>query len=181
MDKEIQMLFQLLEEGDQEASYKAFILLLEAMEEPVEWSYEVWDQLVEDLSSSDAHKRARAGQFLSYLAISDPDKRMIDDFKKVWKVTHDEKFVPARHTLQASWRIALAGEEQLDLVLTHSEKRFKQAEAEKNSQLIRMDITKNFKQLYDRTKDVEIKQRSLMLIDLEKDQTYKKKYEKVWK
>lgn len=181
MDSETRMLFDLLEESDKETQYKAFVLLLEAMEEKVNWTYEVWDDLVEDLSSIDNHKRARAGQFLSYLAISDPEKRIVKDFSKVWKVTYDERFVTARHTLQASWRIGLAGEEQKELLLNHYKRRFKEAENEKNDTMIRSDITKNLKQLYEVLQDVKIKEMSLKLIDKEQDLKYRKKYEKVWR
>ncbi|WP_349774455.1 hypothetical protein [Mesobacillus maritimus] len=41
--------------------------------EPVNWAYEVWNQLVTELTDKDAHKRSRAAQFLSQLAISDPE------------------------------------------------------------------------------------------------------------
>lgn len=181
MDTETKMLIELLEEGDNEAQYKAFVLLIEMMEEKVEWSYEIWDDLVTRLSSPDPHDRARAGQFLNYLAISDPDNRILQDFDKIWAVTYDEKFVTARHTLQSSWRVGLGGKEQRQMLLEHYGKRFEEAEREKNGTLIRSDITKNLKELYDTTKDVEIKQFSLSLIDLEKELKYKKKYEKIWK
>lgn len=180
MDRETKMLFQLLEEEDKEAQYKAFILLLESMEEEVDWIYEVWDQLVEDLTSKDNHKRSRAGQFLCYLAISDSEKRLLNDFEKIWKVTYDDKFVTARHTLQASWHIGLAGEQQLERLLDSYEERFKEAMIEKNGSLIRSDISKNLKKIYTIKKNIEIKQLSLSLIDLEENVKYKKKYERIW-
>lgn len=181
MDAETNMLFELLDEGDQEAQYKSFVLLLEMMEEEVEWTYEVWNEWLERLSSPDPLDRARAGQFLCYLAISDPEKRILRDFDTIWKVTYDEKFVTARHTLQASWRVGLAGEDQRQMLLKHYGMRFEEAGVEKNGTLLRSDITKNLKQLYDTTKDVEIKQFSLSLIELEENINYKKKYEKIWK
>jgi hypothetical protein len=181
MDEEIRMLFELLEGEDKEARYKAFVLLLEAMEEKVDWAYEIWDSWLEKLTSPDAHQRAIAGQFLCYLSISDPEKRLLSDFDKVWAVTYDEKFVTVRHTIQASWRVGLAGEEMRHVLFEKYGKRFEEAANEKNGTLIRSDITKNLKQLYDVIKDVEIKQFSLSLIDLEEDSRYRQKYEKVWR
>jgi hypothetical protein len=42
----------------------------------VDWTYEVWNELVENLTDKDPHQRAaRAAQFLAALAISDSEKR----------------------------------------------------------------------------------------------------------
>ena len=46
-------------------------------------------------------------QLLSNLAKSDTEKRMSKDFKKLLKITKDEKFVTARHSLKCMWKIAI--------------------------------------------------------------------------
>lgn len=181
MNQDTRMLFEVLEDGDEEAECKAFLLLLEIMEERVDWVYTLWGKLLEDLQSSDYKKRAQAGHFLCYLAISDVENRLLDDFDQLWTLTYDEMFVVSRSVLQVSWRVGLAGEEQRNLLLKSYRKRFKEAVKEQYGALICLDITKNLKRLYDATGEIAIKQTSLELIELEKKWTYKKKYEKVWK
>src|SRR5690625_1664333 len=107
MDEKTSMYFANLESDDRTKQYEAFMNILEITKEEVSWAYEVWDQLVDDLTNSNAHKRSRAAQFLAHLAISDPKNKILDDFSAIWNVTKDEKFVTARHSLQAIWRIGL--------------------------------------------------------------------------
>ncbi|WP_368505360.1 hypothetical protein AB3N04_06860 [Alkalihalophilus sp. As8PL] len=181
MNPTIQRYFTDLESPDKQAQYEAYQHLIEATRHEVDWAYEVWDQLKEDLTNKDAHKRSRAAQFLSHLAISDPETRIIDDFPKVWAVTKDPKFVTARHSLQSIWRIALAGPEQKQLVMTHLVDRFKNCLDEKNYTLIRFDIQQNFRHLYDQMRDEELKQIALELIEIEEEAKYQKKYKSVWR
>ena len=114
MDSVTKSYFEKLEAGDKEVQYEAFNNILAAISEEVDWAYEVWDELKEWLTDPDNHRRSRAAQFLCGLAISDPEKRMLDDFPSIWTVTKDEKFVTARHSLQSIWKVGLAGEEQKD-------------------------------------------------------------------
>jgi len=72
----------------------------------VDWAYEVWDDLIEMLSDKDNHVRAIGAQVLCNLARSDPKGRMLKDFEKLLVVTRDERFVTARHTFQAIWKVA---------------------------------------------------------------------------
>lgn len=69
-----------VESTDKTKQYEAFISIMEVTKKEVDWAYEVWDILIAHLTHSDAHKRARAAQFLSHLAISDSEGRMLDDF-----------------------------------------------------------------------------------------------------
>ncbi len=41
----------------------------------IDWAFEVWSKLLQDLKNRDNHTRSRVAQFLSYFAISDPEKR----------------------------------------------------------------------------------------------------------
>src|SRR6476646_3844334 len=89
---------------------KAYEFLMETTDQPVDWTYEVWDKLVETLRDKDNHRRAIAAQLLGNLAAhSDPEKRILRDFEKLLAVTKDERFVTARHCLQNMWKIGLAG------------------------------------------------------------------------
>lgn len=181
MDSNIQTYFENLNSEDKNLQFEAFNYIITATKEKVDWSYDVWDQLKADLTHAGNHQRSRAAQFLSNLAISDPEKRMIEDFSAIWKVTYDPKFVTARHTLQTIWRVGLAGHEQRAIVIDHLVNRFKSCENEKNCTLIRYDIIQCLKNLYDAMMIEGIKQKALDLIELEEDPKYRKKYKTVWK
>lgn len=181
MDAQVQSYFDDLESPDKNAQFEAFKNLMALTEQEVDWAYEVWDELLTDLNHRNNHKRSRAAQFLSHLAISDPENRMLTDFPSLWEVTRDPKFVTARHTLQSIWRVGLAGDEQQELLINHFADRFRNCTEEKNHTLIRYDIIQGLRNLYDETKKVEIKQISLDLIAKEEDSKYQKKYATVWR
>ena len=181
MDSVTQSYFENLEATDKDAQFEAFKNILAAIKEEVDWAYEVWDQLIEWLTDGDNHRRSRAAQFLSGLAISDPEKRILDDFPALWKVTKDPRFVTARHSLQSIWKVALAGDEQKELVMNHIVDRFKNGADEKHYTLIRFDMIQGLKKLYDEISDESIKQTALELIETEEDSKYRKKYMSVWK
>jgi hypothetical protein len=181
MEEQVQRYFDDLESPGREIQFEAYKNLLSVTKEEVDWAYEVWDKLLQDLNDRDNHTRSRAAQFLSYLAISDPEKRMLNDFPLLWEVTRDSKFVTARHSLQSIWRVGLAGDEQQALLMKHFIERFRTCIEEKNYTLIRYDIIQGLRNLYDETKKVDIKQISLDLIATEEDSKYQKKYATVWR
>jgi hypothetical protein len=106
---------------------------------------------------------------------------MLDDFAVLLNLTKDEKFVTARHCLQALWKVGLVGTDQQQLVVNGLAGRFSDCIAEKNCTLIRYDIIQGLKQLYDAVKDEAIRERALALIATEQDEKYRKKYASVWK
>ncbi|QHA91325.1 hypothetical protein [Bacillus sp. N1-1] len=181
MHPEIKKHFKGLEAEDKTVQYEAFQALLQVTKSEVEWAYEVWDELVEGLSSKNNHTRSRCAQLLSQLAISDPEKRILVDFPKLWAVTKDPKFVTARHSFQSIWRVGLAGEEQKVIVMGHLITRFEQCYQEKNGTLIRSDILQSLHSLYEEVKEQEIKERALQLIEFVDDPKYQKKYRAIWK
>ncbi|ERN53974.1 hypothetical protein [Alkalihalophilus marmarensis] len=176
MDNQIKIAFEKSRSGDKDERYEAYQKILTVTNEKVDWAYEVWDQLVEDLTHKDGHQRSRAAQYLANLAISDPEMRMMEDFAKLWQVTKDEKFVTARHSLQAIWKVGIAGAPQKELVMEAMMERFQLGTDEKNYTLIRNDIIQNMRNLYDHYQDEEIKQTALELIETVEDAKYKKKY-----
>lgn len=93
MDSMIKMLFEKLRDEDKDMQYEALMKLFDITKEKVNWAYEVWDQLLKDLTEGDNHQRSRAVQLLCNLAKSDPEKRILKDFPTVWGVTKDKKFV----------------------------------------------------------------------------------------
>ncbi|MDV2582044.1 hypothetical protein [Alkalibacillus haloalkaliphilus] len=181
MDHITKSCFKNLESRDKNLQYEAFQNIIHATNERVDWAYEVWDQLLDWLTDSDHHRRARAGQFLSALAISDPEKRILHDFPALWEVTKDSKFVTARHTLQSIWKVGLAGQEQREMVLSYMIDRFKNGIDEKNYTLIRYDLIVGLKKLYDEMKNEQIKEIAMELIEYEEDSKYRKKYMSAWK
>ncbi|MFG6494819.1 hypothetical protein P8610_05635 [Fictibacillus sp. UD] len=181
MDKPMQSHFENLNSPDRNVQYEAYNQIIAATEKPVDWAYEVWDQLKDDLDDPDNHKRSRAAQFLAHLAISDPEKKILNDFPAIWNVTYDKKFVTARHSLQSIWRIALAGNEQKEMVVNHLVDRFHACEEEKNFTLIRNDILQALRNLFNEIKEDDIKQTALNLIETVTDANYKKKYLAIWK
>lgn len=161
--------------------YDEWSRLIAMSAKPVTWAYEVWDVLVEGLTDSDNHRRTLAAQILSNLAASDPKKRILKDLDRIMAVTHDERFVTARHTLQAVWRIGLAGRKQREAIVERLVKRFAEAEVEKNGKLVRYDIAVALRQLFDGSEDPRVKATAIRLIDTETDAKYRKKYLTAWR
>jgi HEAT repeat protein len=166
---------------DGDVRYAAMNYILNATEPRVDWSYAVWDDLLAHLQDKNNHVRTIAAQVLANLAKSDPDFRMLHDFDKLLAVTMDEKFVTARHTLQALWKVGTAGTKQQQLVVEGLANRFNDCITEKNCTLIRYDIIQGLKQLYDEVQEESIRARALALIATEQDEKYRKKYASVWK
>ncbi len=166
---------------DGQIQNSAYSELMTLTESPVDWAYEVWDELIEDLTDRDNHVRAISAQVLANLAKSDPAGRMFKDFNKLLAVTKDEKFVTARHCLQSIWKVGLAGRNAQQLVVKGLEKRFHECAVEKNCTLIRYDIIVDLHNLYHAATSSEIKEKALELIELEPDQKYRKKYAGVWR
>jgi len=181
MDKKTRALLDSLHSEDANVRYEAYMALMAATEQPVDWAYEAWDELLTMTRDPNNHRRAIATQLLCNLAQSDPQRRMLKDFDKVLAVTHDKMFVTARHTLQALWKVGTAGPDQQKRVVERLAGRFADAAAEKNCTLIRYDIIVDLGHLYDATHAESIKTKALALIETEPDLKYRKKYSTVFR
>lgn len=166
---------------DRQLQNKAFISVLKTTDKPVDWAYDVWDEMVENLSDKDNHNRAIAAQVLCNLAKSDPKGRMLKDFKALLQVTRDERFVTARHCMQALWKVGAAGVKQQKLLVDGLELRYQECATEKNCTLIRYDIIQSLRNLYDVIGDERVRAKALALIEAEDDLKYRKKYAGLWK
>jgi hypothetical protein len=166
---------------DRQIQSQAFDALIQATEQPVDWAYEAWDALVADLRHPDNLIRAVAAQVLCNLAKSDPEKRILKDFPALLAVTKDERFVTARHCMQALWKVGIAGEAQKEILVAGLAGRFANCAAEKNCTLIRYDLLQSLRNVYDVVKDEKIRQKALELIETEPDLKYRKKYATLWK
>ena len=77
--------FDTIRSADRQEQGAAYSYLLEATKKPVDWAYEVWDELVAGLSHKDNRVRSISAQLLCNLAKSDPKGRMLKDFRSSWR------------------------------------------------------------------------------------------------
>jgi hypothetical protein len=166
---------------DRQLQNAAFLTIINLTDEPVDWAYQTWDELIRNLSNKDNHNRAIAAQVLCGLAKSDPEGRLVKDFKSPLAVTKDERFVTARHCMQSLWKVGAAGKKQQKILMDGLAGRFKECIAEKNCTLIRYDIVQSLRNVYDAVKDEKIKEKALELIETEEDLKYRKKYASLWR
>jgi len=181
MDAAVRQHLTNLHSGDSDLQNSAYGSLMAATDEPVTWAYDVWDDLVASLKDKDNRVRAIAAQVLCNLAKSDPDNRMRATFPALLHVTHDERFVTARHCLQWLWKVGVAGAAQRPMLLDGLKSRFEEAADEKNGTLVRYDIAQGLRTLYDAVQDEAVKATALALIETESDLKYRKKYAAVWR
>jgi hypothetical protein len=181
MDKATRTNMDHLWSEDRELQNKAFAHVLQSTDRPVDWAYEAWDELLANLTHQDNHNRAIAAQVLCNLAKSDPKERILKDFARLLAVTEDERFVTARHCMQALWKVGVAGKNQQKTYMEGLERRFKECITEKNCTLIRYDILQSMRNVYDAVKDEKIREKALELMQSEEDLKYRKKYATLWK
>lgn len=158
----------------------AFGQVIKLTSEPVSWSYEVWDEVLRQLTDKHNRNRSIAAQVLCNLARSDPEDRMKRDFPALFDVVRDERFVTARHAMQAMWHVGCVGKPQQKRVMTALEERFSECVTHKNCTLIRYDIIECLRKLFDVVQDEAIRTKAQSLIELEPDPKYKKKYQTLW-
>lgn len=181
MNKTLRANFDNLRSKDRALQNQAYHYILKATDKPVDWAYEAWDELIQDLSHPDNHVRAIAAQVLCNLAKSDPAYRMRKDFKKLLAATKDERFVTARHSLQALWKVGVVGQPQQKQLVAGLITRYQECATEKNGTLIRYDILQSLRNVYDRVQDDNLRAKALELIEMEVDSKYRKKYATLWR
>jgi hypothetical protein len=181
MDQTIRTHLDNLRSADKDLQNEAYYAIIEATNQPVDWAYDVWDDMVEGLTDRDNHVRAISAQVLCNLAKSDPDNRMSRDFAALLNVTKDERFVTARHCMQNLWKVGAVGRPQQQMLVDGLAHRFEECAAERNCTLIRYDIIVGLRDLYDVVHDDAIREQALALIETEPDLKYRKKYATVWR
>jgi len=110
----------------------AYQYFMAATDEPIDWAYDVWADLLATLKTGENRQRAIAAQVLCGLAKSDPELRMVKDLPALLAVTKDERFVTARHCMQSLWKIGVEGEKQRTALMKGLQARFKECATEKN-------------------------------------------------
>lgn len=160
--------------------YEAFMYLINKAKQPVDWVYEVWNDVLALTKTGDNHQRTLAVQLLAALAKSDIQNRLVKDYYNVIAVTYDECFTTARHSLKALWKIGVANLHLKGLVIRELTNRFLTCRNEKNCKLIRYDIIEVFRKMYDTLNDESIEDTVELLIDFEEEPKYQQKYRKLW-
>jgi len=181
MDSVIRTNIDHIRSEDGQVQNKAYLFLMKETEKPVDWAYEAWDEIVEGLTHKDNHVRAITSQILAHLARSDPKGRMFKDFDKLLAVTKDERFVTARHCMQALWNVGMVNKKYQALYMDGLSRRFAECITEKNGKLIRYDILVSMRNVYNQVKDEAIRKKALALIASETDEKNRKKCATVWK
>ena len=181
MDKTTREHLDNLHSEDPQLRYTSFQFIINLTNQPVDWAYDIWDDLLTLTKTGDNHKRTIAVQLLSNLAKSDPEQKLLNDLGELMKVTKDEKFVTARHSLQCLWKIGIVNDNLKAKLVTALNNRFKECIIEKNCNLIRYDIVVLFRKIFDINPDEKLKATALKLIQTEEDEKYQKKYLGVWK
>jgi hypothetical protein len=167
--------------ADRQRQNAAYTSLMETTSVPVPWAHDAWDEVVANLGHTDNHNRSIAAQLLCNLAAHDRTGRILGDLDALLKVTRDERFVTARHSLQSLWKVGLGGDAQRRAVVAALDQRYREGAAEKNATLIRNDIIEGLRRLYDAVGDPEVETTARALIDLETDPKYRRKYARHWK
>jgi hypothetical protein len=170
-----------LNSQDRDLQNEAYYAIIEATSQPIDWAYDVWDDMVAGLTHKDNHVRAISAQVLCNLAKSDPEYRMQQAFPALLNVTKDERFVTARHCLQNLWKVGAVDQPRQQMLLAGLEQRYNECASEKNCTLIRYDIIKGMRDLYDHAPDETIREQALALIETEPDEKYRKKYAALWR
>jgi hypothetical protein len=170
-----------LKSDDKARQDRAFVSLTALTEGPVDWAYEVWDELLRLMKEGDNRQRSIAGQVLCNLAKSDPNERIVKDTAALLALTKDERFVTARHCLLSLWKVAIVGARQRKAVVDGLVRRFKECGTEKNGTLIRYDIQCTIRRVYDAEPDAKLRVTAEGLIALEGDAKYRKKYATAWR
>jgi len=181
MRSDIQRKIDELQSEDTDIRQNAFLALLEQTEQPVDWAYTVWNDLVANIRHKNNHVRAIAAQLLCNLVKSDPEKRILRDFNHVLAVTKDGRYVTARHSLQVIWKVGVPSKEHQTLLMKAMEERFRSCIDEKNTTLIRLDILQGLRYLFDEVRDENIRKTAQNWISMEDDMKYRKKYLGLWK
>jgi hypothetical protein len=173
--------FSNLHSKDASSRYLSFQYIMQVTSYPVDWAYEVWEDLLALSRNGDNHQRTIAVQVLSNLAASDPDQRMSRDLDQLLAVTRDKSFVTARHSLQSLWKVGIVNEALKNAIIEKLSRRFLQCSTEKNGTLIRYDILEVFRKIYAQLPDEAMPGKISALVAQEENVKYRKKYAGLWK
>ena len=159
---------------------EAFQYLINRAKQPVDWVYEVWNELLDLTKTGDSHQRTLAVQLLAALAKSDVEIRLVNDLHDLIAVTYDDRFVTARQALKALWKVGVASVQLQEMIIKELSARFLNCNVEKNCKLIRCDIIEVLGKMYNTINNEHIKETVVLLIATEDEHKYQKKYNRLW-
>lgn len=181
MENAVKECIRNLEATDDQIRLNALQTILSITEHPVDWVYEVWDDLLQKLNHENSYQRSIAILVLCHLAKSDQENRLNASIDLLLAHTQDEKFITSRQCLQNIWKVAAANKTIRQKILAHLEQRFKACAGEKHYNLIRQDILQSIRSLYDTEKDETLLAMARTLMAEETEDKYRKKYQAILK
>ncbi len=178
--KKIDELFSTLESKDNNIRYEAFKELLQITEEKVSWIYDKWFVLVDKLSSDNSFQRSIGLMLLANLSKSDIDNRFGTIMDNYLEYFNDEKFITARQCVQNVWKIAITHEGNKKKIIQQLENAYQDnINLSKHANLFKQDIIGSMYQIYQHTKDGDIKKKIHSLIESEIDAKFVKSLKKI--
>jgi hypothetical protein len=179
LDQKLRVIFDNLSSTDNAIRLEAFNCIMDLTEQDVSWIYEIWDPLVEKLSSGNSFQRSIGVMILCNLAKSDSENRLEEIIDVLLKHTNDEQFITARQSIQHIWKIGVGNNKIKEKITTHLVQQYRECETEKHYNLIRTDIIQSLKSLADSDLDPSLLSLVEDLIGEEKDPKHMKKYRSI--
>ncbi len=177
MDLVVKENFNNLGSSDDKLRFISLQYILNITEEKVSWVYEVWDDLLLRLDDDNSYQRSIAIMVLCNLAKSDFQHRLDNSLDRLLAHTQDNKFITSRQCIQSIWKVALTGGKTGEKVIGHLERQFVDCVKDNHYNLIRQDIIQSMRCIYDVNKKADILARAGELVNKEKEEKYRKKYE----
>jgi len=174
----IDELFATLNSKDNNIRYQAFKELLEITEKPVLWVYDKWYELESKLSSDNSFQRSIGLMLLANLSKSDIENKFNSIIDHYLEFFEDEKFITSRQCIQNVWKIALIHESNRKKIIQQLENSFYE-NSNQHINLIKQDIIGSLNQIYLNTKDENLKNKILELINSENDEKLVKSLRKI--
>jgi hypothetical protein len=142
-EEQIELLFEGLTLKDDKYRYNCLLLLEKITSKKVDWIYDRWDFLVEQLDSTNSYHRNIGLVLLANLSLSDLGNRFESILDKYLSHCNDEKFITQRQCIQNVWKIAVNKPALKDRIIAH----LKNLNFSKHSNLLEMDIQNTFKKI----------------------------------
>jgi len=177
MDPETAQLVKNLASADDQLRLHALRTLLAITEQPVDWVYEVWDEMTARLGNENSYQRSIGIMLLCSLTRSDHQDRLGGVLDNLLAHTRDEKFITSRQCIQHVWKIAAACPQHRQRVIGHLEQRFRECGAENHYNLLRLDVIQALKSAADQLNDPALLERARSLADEESEPAYRKQYQ----
>ena len=181
MKQDIEAIFKNLRSIDDEIRYPAFQQAYALTEQKVDWTYEVWEQLLDMLASDNSYQRSIALRLLCNLSRSDSEKRLTTLLPQILAHTKDEKFITSRQTLQEAWKIAWFLPETSAAVEAHLQQRFLECGEEKHANLLRQDALQSLLTLAELKHDEGLMKATQALIESDPEEKNRKAYRALMK